>query len=158
LLPAAAAAQTSPVNIQFAQTPELDLYYYDYLSDIAPLAIRTFTNAREWQRRMFDWNPSERTTVLLQDFSDFGNVKADAAPRGTLCCDFAPISRAFETSPAGERMYSSMNHELVHVVQSDISNEEDQRWRKFFFGKVQAQGRNPETLLYSYLTTPRFTA
>ena len=53
LLPVAAAAQTSPVNITAVQTPELDLYYYDYLADIAPLAIRTFTNAREWQRRMF---------------------------------------------------------------------------------------------------------
>jgi len=158
LLPAAAAAQTSPVNITAVQTPELDLYYYDYLADIAPLAIRTFTNAREWQRRMFGWMPSERTTVLLQDFSDYGNVHAFAAPRGTLIFDVAPISRTFETSPAGERMYSSMNHELVHVVQGDISSEADQRWRRFFLGKVPAQSRHPETLLYSYLTIPRFTA
>jgi hypothetical protein len=49
LLPAAAAAQTSPVNITAVQTPDLDLYYYDYLADIAPLAIRTFTTARRWQ-------------------------------------------------------------------------------------------------------------
>jgi hypothetical protein len=158
LLPIAGAAQTSPVGIQFVQTPELDLYYYEYLADIAPLAIRTFTNAREWQRRMFGWMPSERTTVLLQDFSDYGNVHAFAAPRGTLIFDVGPISRAFETSPAGERMYSSMNHELVHVVQSDISSTEDQRWRRFFLGKVPAQSRHPETLLYSYLTVPRFTA
>jgi len=158
LLPAAVAAQTSPVNITAVETPDLDLYYYDYLADIAPLAIRTFTNAREWQRRMFGWMPSERTTVLLQDFADYGNVHAFAAPRGTLIFDVAPISRTFETSPAGERMYSSMNHELVHVVQSDIANEDDRRWRRFFFGKVPAQSRNPETLLYSYLTIPRFTA
>jgi hypothetical protein len=158
LLPAVATAQTSPVNITAVQTPELDLYYYDYLADIAPLAIRTFTNAREWQRRMFGWMPSERTTVLLQDFSDYGNVHAFAAPRGTLIFDVAPISRTFETSPAGERMYSSMNHELVHVVQSDIASEQDRRWRRFFLGKVPARSRNPETLLYSYLTIPRFTA
>jgi len=158
LFPAAVAAQTSPVNITAVETPDLDLYYYDYLADIAPLAIRTFTNAREWQRRMFGWMPSERTTVLLQDFADYGNVHAFAAPRGTLIFDVAPISRTFETSPAGERMYSSMNHELVHVVQSDIASEQDRRWRRFFFGKVPAQSRNPETLLYSYLTIPRFTA
>ena len=158
LFPAALAAQTSPVNITAVQTPDLDLYYYDYLADIAPLAIRTFTNAREWQRRMFGWMPSERTTVLLQDFADYGNVHAFAAPRGTLIFDVGPISRAFETSPAGERMYTSMNHELVHVVQSDIASEQDRRWRRFFIGKVPAQSRNPETLLYSYLTIPRFTA
>ena len=159
LLPAAASAQTkSRQHHRSSKRPELDLYYYDYLADIAPLAIRTFTNAREWQRRMFGWMPSERTTVLLQDFSDYGNVHAFAAPRGTLIFDVAPISRAFETSPAGERMYTSMNHELVHVVQSDISSEEDRRWRRFFLGKVPAQSRHPETLLYSYLTIPRFTA
>src|SRR3954466_1692139 len=114
LLPAASAAQTSPVGIQFVQTPDLRLYYYDYLADIAPLAIRTFTNAREWQRRMFGWMPSERTTVVLQYFADYGNARAFAAPRGTLILDVAPLSRAFETSPAGERMYTTMNHELVH--------------------------------------------
>ncbi len=67
------------------------LYYYNYLADIAPLAIRTFTNAREWQRRMFGWMPSERTTVLLQDFADYGNAHAFAAPRGTLIVDVAPL-------------------------------------------------------------------
>ena len=154
----AAFADESPVNITAVETPDLRLYYYNYLADIAPLAIRTFTNAREWQRRMFGWMPSERTTVILQDFADYGNAHAFAAPRGTLILDVAPLSRAFETSPAGERMYTTMNHELVHVLQSDISSAEDQRWRQFFLGKVPAQSRNPETLLYSYLTTPRFNA
>ena len=54
-------------------------------------------------------------------------------------------------------MYSLMNHELVHVVQGDIASEEDRRWRRFFLGKVAAQSQNPESLLYSYLTIPRFT-
>ncbi len=153
-----ALADESPVHITAVETPDLRLYYYDYLADIAPLAIRTFTNAREWQRRMFGWMPSERTTVVLQDFADYGNARAFAAPRGTLILDVAPLSRAFETSPAGERMYTTMSHELVHVLQSDISSPEDQWWRKLFLGKVAAQSRNPETLLYSYLTTPRFNA
>ncbi len=157
LLPTAATADESPVNISVVETTELKLYYYNYLSNIAPLAIRTFTNSREWQRRMFGWVPSESTTVLLQDFADYGNAAAYAAPRGTLIFDVAPLSRAFETSPAGERMYSTMNHELVHVVQSDIASEEDRRWRRFFLGKVPAQSQNPESLLYSYLTIPRFT-
>ncbi|MBK8690603.1 MAG: hypothetical protein IPN24_20105 [Betaproteobacteria bacterium] len=158
LFSAASAADESPVGISGVETPDVKLYYYDYLGNIAPLAIRTFTNAREWQRRVFGWSPSEPTTVLLQDFADYGNALAYAAPRGTLIIDVAPLSRAFETSPASERMYSTMNHELVHVVQSDIANDEDRRWRKFFSGKVPANSKNPETLLYSYLTIPRFTA
>ena len=81
-------------------------------------------------------------------------------PRRAARCvfDIAPLSHAFETFPASERMYSLMNHELIHVVQSDIATEEDRRWRRFFLGKVAAQPQHPESLLYSYLTVPRFTA
>ena len=104
-----------------------------------PHAVRTFTNSLAWQRRMFGWVPSEPTTVLLQDFSDYGNAVAYSAPRNTLVFDIAPLSHAFETFPASERMYSLMNHELIHVVQGDIASDEDRRWRRFFLGKVAAQ-------------------
>ena len=120
--------------------------------------MRTFTNSLAWQRRILGYEPSERTTVLLQDFADYGNTFATAAPHSLLVVEVAPLSRTFETSPASERMYSTMNHELIHVVQSDIASDEDRRWRKFFLGKVRAREQNPESLLYSYLTIPRFTA
>ncbi len=153
-----AAADRSPVNISGVETSDVRLYFYNYLKEIEPLAIRTFTNSQAWQRRTFGWTPSERATVLLQDFRDYGNAHAYPAPHSTLIIDVAPLSRAFETSPASERMYSTMNHELVHVVQTDIASDEDRRWRRFFLGKVNAQSQNPESLLYSYLTIPRFTA
>jgi hypothetical protein len=156
LIPFTAAAQ-SPVGISEARTPDLDLYYHDSLGYLIPHAVRTFTNSRAWQRRMFGWLPSESTTVLLQDFADYGNALAFAVPRGTLVFDVAPLSLAFETFPATERMYALMNHELIHVVQGDIANEEDRRWRRFFGGKVAVRPENPETLLYSYLTVPRYT-
>jgi len=38
-----------------------------------------------------------------------------------------------------------------------VSTEQDRRWRRFFLGKVAARPENPESLLYSYLTVPRFT-
>ena len=120
--------------------------------------MRTFTNSLAWQRQYLGWEPSEPTTVLLQDFSDYGNTFAFIAPRGKLVVEVSPLYRAFETNPASERMYSTMNHELIHVVQGDIASEEERRWRRFFLGKVRAQPQNPETLLYSYLTVPRFTA
>ena len=158
LFATAAVADESPVNISGVKTKDLNLYYYNYLSFLEPHAVRTFTNSLAWQRRMLGWVPSESTTLLLQDFADYGNAFAFVAPRGMLIFEVSPLSRAFETSPASERMYSTMNHELVHVVQGDISSEEDRRWRRFFLGKVRAQSQNPESLLYSYLTIPRFTA
>ena len=78
--------------------------------------------------------------------------------RNKLIFDVAPLSHAFETYPASDRLYSLMNQELIHVVQGDLANEDDRRWRRFFQGKVHAQPEHPETLLYSYLTVPRFVA
>ncbi len=159
LLPVGAVAEEaeSPLGISFVETKDLHLYYFDSLKYLEPHTIRTFTNSLEWQRRMLGWVPSEPTTVLLKDLSDFGNAAAMSAPRNLLIFDIAPLSRAFETFPASERMYSLMNHELVHVATGDVSTEEDRRWRRFFLGKVAARPENPESLLYSYLTVPRFT-
>jgi hypothetical protein len=154
---AAAAADESPVNIYGVETRDLNLFYYDYLRFLEPHAVRTYTNSLAWQRRIFGWVPSEPTTVLLQDFVDYGNAHAYVEPHDRLEFDIAPLSHTFETFPASERMYSLMNHELIHEVQGDIANAQDRRWRRFFLGKVAVDPKNPESLLYSYLTVPRDT-
>jgi hypothetical protein len=107
---------------------------------------------------VFGWSPTGPINLQLQDLADYGNASTFAVPRNVLIFDVAPLSHAFETYPASERMYSLMNHELVHVMQSDVASEQDRRWRRFFLGKVVPQARNPETLLYNYLTVPRFTS
>ncbi len=158
LMPAAGFAEESPVGLSRVETSDLSLYYPEGLSYLVPHAVRTFTNSLAFQRRMFGWVPSERQSILLQDTSDYGNATAYAAPHGLLVFDVAPLNFAFETFPASERMYSLMNHEMVHEMSYDVSSEEDRRWRRFFLGKVAVQRQNPESLLYSYLTIPRFTA
>jgi hypothetical protein len=154
----AQAAEQSPLGLSFIETKDLRLVYFDpTLSYLVPHAVRTFTNALAWERRVLGWEPHEKTTVLLKDFSDYGNASATPLPRNTLRFDIAPVSYAFETYSASERLYSIMNHELVHVATTDISSESDRAWRRLFGGKVFPQQPHPETLVYSYLTTPRFT-
>ena len=96
--------------------------------------------------------------MVLDDFADYGNARANPAPRDELVFDVAPVSRAFETYPASERMYSFMNHESTHIATNDVSNDEDNRWRRFFLGKVTSQAAHPKSMLYSFLTVPRFQA
>jgi hypothetical protein len=151
-------AEQSPLGLSYVETKDVKLVYIDpTLAFITPHALRTFTNALAWQRRILGWEPYEKTTVLLTDFSDYGNASATPLPRNTLRFDIAPVSHAFETYSASERMYSFMNHELTHVATTDIWSEGDRRWRRLFGGKVVPQAQHPETLLYSYLTAPRFT-
>ena len=150
--------EESPLGLSYLETRDMRLIYLDpTLAYLTPYAVRTFANSMAWQRRVLGWNPQERVTVLLKDFSDYGNASAGAAPTNTLNFDIAPLSHAFETYPASERMYSLMNHELVHVSTMDMSTGEDRGWRRFFMGKIYPEAAYPETMLYSYLTVPRFT-
>jgi hypothetical protein len=155
---AALGEEASPLGLTEVETRDVRLIYpaltLDYLQ---PHALRTFANSLAWQRRVFGWEPYERTTAFLKDFADYGNASATAAPVNSIAFDIAPLSLAFETFPAAERMYSLMNHELVHVATMDMSTEQERRWRRFFLGKVVPDGRHPESMLYSYLTVPRFT-
>jgi hypothetical protein len=155
---AAPAAEHSPLGLSYVETKDARLIYFDpTLTYLSPHALRSFTNALEWQRRVLGWEPYEKTTIMLKDFSDYGNASATPLPRNTLRFDIAPMPFAFETYGASERLYSLMNHELTHVATSDIWSDEDRWWRRLFRGKVFPQWQHPETLLYSYLTMPRFT-
>ncbi|MEP7316149.1 MAG: tryptophan 7-halogenase, partial [Sphingomicrobium sp.] len=154
----AATKATFKLGIEFVETRDVRLIYFDPLGFLVPHATRTFTNSVAWQRRMLGWAPTEPTTILLKDLADYGNAFAGSAPRNRLIFDVAPLSLAFETNAAVERMYWLMNHELVHVAMGDLASEEDRRWRRFFSGKIAPQKEHPESLLYSYLTIPGFTA
>ncbi len=92
--PLAATAEESPVGMSYVETKDLRLLYYDSLNYLAPHAVRTFTNSLEWQRRVFGWAPSQPTTVLLQDLSDYTIARAYSAPRSLLDLRHrAPLAR-----------------------------------------------------------------
>ena len=60
----------------------------------------------------------------------------------------APLSFAFETITANERMNMIMNHELVHVATMDQAARSDRFFRRLFGGKVGPTADHPETILY----------
>ncbi len=153
----AADADDNELPLDHLRTPELDLIYFRSLGYLTPHAVRTFTNSLAWQRRILGWQPSQPVAVFLKDFADYGGGSASVAPINSLWLDVAPQSLAFETFPSSERLYALMNHELVHVAMGDAASDADRSWRRLFGGKVQAQSHNPESLLYSWLTVPRFT-
>jgi len=155
---ATGAAVADDLNLSVLETDDLRLIYFDPAQTyLVPHVVRSFHNSLEWQRRVFGWVPYEKTTVLLKDFTDNGNAGARSAPNNAISVDIAPLSRTFETFTSSERVFMLMNHELVHVVTMDQFAKQDARWRKLFAGKLNPESAHPETLLYSYLTTPRVT-
>lgn len=125
---------------------------------LAPYAAQSFADARTFLTTLFNYRPDEKITVLLADFSDYGNAGAGSVPHASLRIQIAPLSFAFETILAGERMNVIMNHELVHVIAMDQSTGTDRAFRTLFGGKVMPIDTQPESVLYFYLTSPRVAA
>jgi hypothetical protein len=151
--------QAAAQHLSQVETDRLRLLYFDPTETyLVPRVIQTFHNSADRQLSILGYEPDDKITVLLTDFSDYGNAGANSAPRNTLIVDIAPVSLTFETAAPAERMYTIMNHELVHITNTDQAATADRRARKFFGGKVIADPENPETILYQYLTTPRKTS
>ena len=111
-----AAVRADPFIMDVLETDDLRLLYFDPLQTyLVPHVARSFHNSLEFQRYILDWTPWEKTTVMLTDFTDHGNAAAGVIPTNSIQLDIAPLSRIFETFSSSERVYMTMNHEMVHV-------------------------------------------
>jgi hypothetical protein len=146
----------SGIDLTTLETKNLNLLYFDpFQTHLTPYIARSFENALSFHMKMFDWEPWEPTTMLIKDFSDYGNAGARSSPNNAVLLDVAPLSISMETFTPGERFFTITNHELAHVAVMDVWNRQDARWRKFFHGKPMPIQEHPESILYNFLTTPR---
>ncbi len=154
-----AQATAAPFEIDFIETDDLLLIYQDpFQTYLVPHVSKSFHNSLEFQRYLFDWTPYEKTTLILTDFSDYGNAGASVSPRNAVSVYIAPSNRTLELLPGNERTFMIMNHEMTHVATMDVANSQDLRWRRFFGGKPRQTDRHPESIIYNYLATPRLSA
>ena len=154
--PAHVPPDASGLDLTTLETRNLSLLYFDPVQTyLTPYIARSFENALGWHEKMFNWKPWEQTTVLLKDFSDYGNAGARSTPNNALLLDVAPLSISFETFTPGERFFTIINHEVAHVATMDVWNKRDAFWRKFLHGKPMPVQEHPESIFWNYLATPR---
>jgi hypothetical protein len=125
-------------------------------SYLAPQVIGGFENAIRFHRRLFDYTPSGKINVLMHDLWHYGNAGARPVPENHVTIGIEPYAHDYESAPAPERMASSLNHELAHIVTVDKATSSDRFFRAVFFGKVTPNAEVPLSMAYSYLTTPRW--
>ncbi len=144
---------------RFIETNELRIVYYDPEETyLVPHATQSFLSGLATHKRLFDYLPDGRINVALQDFGDRGNASTGAAPRNQIYFYIAASNNPYETTNFGDRFASIAFHELTHVVLNDRTSSSEARFRRLFHGKVAVSAAHPESLLYNYLTVPRFTA
>ena len=113
------------------ETKNFSLLYFDPVQTyLTPYIGRAFENALAFHKKMFNWKPWDRTTVLLKDFGDYGNAAARSSPNNAVLLDVAPLSQTMETFTPGERFFTLTNHELAHVATMDVWNKRDAFWRQ----------------------------
>jgi hypothetical protein len=153
-----AVAATASAQLKLLETEDLDVVYFPIEGYLAPHVARCFENAMRFDRKLFNWTPSERVNLFLQDFGDTNNASASAVPTNHVNITIAPSSYVFEVLLGNERMNSIANHELIHIMAVDKAAARDRTYRKIFEGKVDVTSENPLSMIYSYFTAPRLYA
>lgn len=151
--------QPSAAQIHSLRTHDLRLLYLDDAhAYIVPHLARCFENAMDFHHKMFDYYPSDVVTILMEDFNDYGHGGTSSMPWNSLDIGMEPFDYEYDTQPANERMNWLMNHELIHLLTTDQASSGDRFFRSLFFGKVIPTPENPISMVYSYLTNPRWYA
>jgi len=144
-------------QLQTVETRDLRLVYTSPLqSYLVPQVARSFENSLRFHRRLFDYTPSGKIDVLMHDLWHYGNAGARPVPENHITVGIAPYAHEYESAPAPERMTSSFNHEMAHIVTTDKATSSDRLFRSVFLGKVSPDPEVPLSMLYGYLTTPRW--
>jgi hypothetical protein len=141
------------------ETNNLRLVYYSKAHEyLVPHIIGCFENAFQFERKLFAYTPTEKVNVLVQDFGDYASGAANTVPFNFMSIGIAPFSYVYETMPAEERFNLMMMHELVHVITMDKPSPRDNVFRSLLSGKVGPVPDQPLSMLYGYLTGPRWYA
>ena len=150
--PAELAAQ-----FQTLETRDLRLVWTSPLqSYLVPQVAGAFENSLQFHSRLWDWTPRGRIDVLMHDLWHYGNAGASPLPENHITVGLSPYEQEYESAPAQERIISSLNHEMTHLVTTDKATSSDRFFRSVFFGKVTPNPAAPPSMLYGYLTVPRW--
>jgi len=144
-------------QFQTLETGNLRLVYTSPLqSHLVPQVARSFENSLQFHRDLFEYTPPGKINVLMHDLWHYGNAGARPVPQNHITVGIEPFAHVYESAPANERMNSSFNHEMAHIVTMDKATSTDRFFRSVFFGKVTPNAEEPLSMFYSYLTMPRW--
>jgi len=155
---ALASGVALPADRAFVETDELRIVYYDPGEySLVPRVTQSFLSGLAAHARVWGYKPNDGVSVFLRDLRDGGNATTYWAPQNLIDFEVAPSYDPYETFSSADRFEATAVHELAHLATTDRASPEDDRFRRFFHGKVGVSAAHPETLLYNYLTVPRGT-
>ena len=146
-------------GLSFVETKDLRVIYYSPEGTfLVPTTVQNLTASLESNRKIFGYAPNDKINVLLQDFSDVSRAAVLPVPRNRIFIDTAPQSDPYEYTSAGELLAWLSAHEISSLMSTDQPGPDEERFRRWFRGKVGVDSSHPESVLYRYLTNPRLSS
>ena len=116
----AGSAIAEPFEMDVAETDEVRVHYFDpFQTHLVPHIVRNFHSSVEFQKRTFNWQPHEKSTVILTDLTDYGNAGAGASPYNGIAVYIAPASRTLDQHISQLRKRVEIdpkNPQIIHTV------------------------------------------
>lgn len=121
------------------ETKHFSIYYHQGLEAIARRAADTAEEVDAKLTRLLQWQPAEKTHIVIADSSDFANGITTVVPYNVIYLQTAPPSPASSIGEYDNWLRLLIVHEYAHVLTSDPVRGYSRVMRKIF-GKVAPFG------------------
>jgi len=102
------------------ETEHFRIIYQKPLAEAVPFIAEYCEEAYGILTRVFDWEPPEKTAVLIQDGFDTHNGWATPIPHNTISIYIAGPAPGTSIFQEGNYIRRTIFHELTHVITTDI--------------------------------------
>ncbi len=138
-LPGNTAMFDPAFDFSVIQTEHFTIYYHQGLEDIAGRAAATAEEIQGKLTKLLQWQPQEKTHIVIADNSDFANGVTTVVPYNLIYLQTAPPSMASSLGEYDNWLRLLIVHEYAHVLTSDPVQGYSKRTRQIF-GKVVPLG------------------
>ncbi len=151
--PAEAARLDTSFTFSTIETPHFSIHFHQGLEEIAQRAARLAEDAHTRLTASFDWEPQEKTQMVLIDDTDFTNGFATPLPYNTVFIQVVPPAIDSTLGEYDDWLKEIIFHEYAHIVTSDPARGYS-RITRAIFGKPAIPGDIISLAMFIFTAPP----
>jgi len=150
--PVNAANLDTSLKFSTIETSHFSVHFHQGLDEVALKAATFAEGIHSSLVKEFEWEPLEKTQIVLIDDTDFTNAYASVLPYNTMYIQLVPPSMDTTLGEYDDWLEMIIIHEYTHILTMDAARGYSGLMRKFFGKPVPAL--NPFSFLAFLATAP----